>query len=544
MRSAKDLLKPARNPDLITFKNPAWVVMLFLFGSGFIVQGCVVHSHDNRHARHKTKIYSNKNYPRHKQPDAHHHDRASKVVKKIPSYAEQLPTHAHQPPAHAKAHDVAKGKPFTEDEHPSSHGQGHKAEKGKPHWGDDHPSAKGQDRKMGPGKPDKGDPHPSAHAKADKGKPLWGDEHPSSKGQDHNKGQDHKAKKEKPLWGDESPASKGPDRKMNLGKPDKAADHSSVHAKAGQAKPLWGDEHPAPKGQNHKAEKGKPLLGNESPSSHAKNDQEPQGGPRQGKHPTSAQLDTSKGKPMMDAPPAKRPDSSPMKPRGKPDKGGPKSKDRPQDRFAASPVEENMPSESFSQPGNKGRSTKKDSMSSPAPSGNPDFQPVESSPEPRENVQIAKAEPVRGKGPSKLSGKPSKPGKGKPNRAPEQTAALTPPEPTTPMAAPETSTASLAPTVFDANQRNIIQSYYQNTRSSPPSKGKSRGKSSRGFKRNKTGSVARNEILTQPTEPLPRALESQLPPAPPNTQRAVYNQQVVLLERGTHRVLDVINVNN
>ena len=176
-------------------------------------------------------------------------------------------------------------------------------------------------------------------------------------------------------------------------------------------------------------------------------------------------------------------------------------------------------------------------MSSPAPSGKPDFQPVESSPEPQENVQIAKAEPIRGKGPSKPSGKPSKPGKGKPNRAPEQTAALTPPEPTTPMAAPETSTASLAPTVFDANQRNIIQSYYQNTRSSSPSKSKSRGKPSRGSKRNKTGSVARNEILPQPTKPLPRALESQLPPAPPNTQRAVYNQQVVLLERGTNRVL-------
>ena len=98
--------------------------------------------------------------------------------------------------------------------------------------------------------------------------------------------------------------------------------------------------------------------------------------------------------------------------------------------------------------------------------------------------------------------------------------------------------------MFDSNQRNIIQSYFKNIGSSFKSKGKGKGKSSRGSKKSKTGSVARNQILTQPTEPLPRALESQLPPAPPNTQRAVYNQQVVLIERGTRKVLDVINVNN
>ncbi len=183
-------------------------------------------------------------------------------------------------------------------------------------------------------------------------------------------------------------------------------------------------------------------------------------------------------------------------------------------------------------------------MASPAPSGNPDFPTVESSPEPRENMQIAKAEPVRGKGPSKPSGKPSKSGKGKPNRAPEQTAALTPQEPAPAMAAPEMSTASVPPAVFDTNQRNIIQSYYQNTRSSSPSKGKGRGKSSRKSKRNTTRLLAKNDIVTQPTEPLPRALESRLPPPPPNTRRVLYQQQVLLIETGSDRVLDVIDVNH
>ncbi len=247
---------------------------------------------------------------------------------------------------------------------------------------------------------------------------------------------------------------------------------------------------------------------------------------------------------MMDAPQAKRPDSSPMEPGGKPDKGGPKSKGNPEDRFAASPVEESMPSESFSQPANKGRSFKQDSMASPAPSDHPDFPTVEASPEPRENVQIAKAEPVRGKGPSKPSGKPSKSGKGKPNRAPEQTAAVTPQEPAPAMAASEMSVASVPPAVFDTNQRNIIQSYYQNFGSTSPAKGKGKGKSARKSKRNTPRLLAKNDIVTQPTEPLPRSLESQLPPAPPNTRRVLYQQQVLLVEKGSNRVLDVIDVNN
>ena len=229
MRPEKDLLNPEGHIHCTPFKNPAWVFKLFLFGAGFIFQGCVVH-HGNHNARHKTKTYSNKNYPRHQQQDAHLHDRAPKVVKKIPSYGAQHPLHAHQPPSHAKAYDVAKGRPFTEDEHPSSHGQGHKANKGKPHMGDEHPSSKGHDRKMGQGKPDKGNDHPSVHAKAEKGKPLWGDE---------------------------PPASKGHDRQMGQGKPGKGDERPSSHAQGNLG---------------HKEDKGKPLWGDESPSAHAKMD--------------------------------------------------------------------------------------------------------------------------------------------------------------------------------------------------------------------------------------------------------------------------------
>jgi hypothetical protein len=116
----------------------------------------------------------------------------------------------------------------------------------------------------------------------------------------------------------------------------------------------------------------------------------------------------------------------------------------------------------------------------------------------------------------------------------QQEPSMTPPQPTT--------TASIAPAMFDSNQRSIIQGYYQN--SSSKKSGKGRGKKSRGSKRNKTASVSRNDILTQSTEPLPRSLKSQLPPAPPNTRRVLYNQQVLLVESGTNKVLDTINVNN
>ena len=161
----------------------------------------------------------------------------------------------------------------------------------------------------------------------------------------------------------------------------------------------------------------------------------------------------------------------------------------------------------------------------------------------QESIQVAKVEKSRGKGKPKSSGKSEKGNRGKREQQTDMTAAVTQQEPAPKVASPEpVTTASFVPMEFDNSQRSIIQSYYQN--SSSKRSGKGRGKKSKGSKRNKTSSAAKNDILTQSTEPLPRSLESQLPPPPPNTRRALYNQQVVLIERGTNRVLDVINVNN
>jgi ribosomal protein S24E len=158
----------------------------------------------------------------------------------------------------------------------------------------------------------------------------------------------------------------------------------------------------------------------------------------------------------------------------------------------------------------------------------------------KENIQVAKIEKDRGKGRSKSSGEPQKMKRNQRKQQNETTAAVPQQEPAPSMAPSQpTTTASIAPSVFDNNQRSIIQSYFK--QSSSKRSGKGRGKKS---KRNKTSSIAKNDILTQSTEPLPLNLESQLPPPPPNTHRALYNQQVLLIEQETNRVLDVINVNN
>ena len=159
----------------------------------------------------------------------------------------------------------------------------------------------------------------------------------------------------------------------------------------------------------------------------------------------------------------------------------------------------------------------------------------------QEEIQVAKVEKGRGKGDSKDSRKPGKMKRSKREQQVDTSPVITQQEPTPNVAPPKAiTTASLAPSVFDSSQRSIIKSYYQNSGSKKPGK----GKKSRGSKRNKTSSVAKNDILTQPTKPLPRSLESQLPPTPPNTKRVLYNQQVLLVETGTNKILDVINVNN
>ena len=114
--------------------------------------------------------------------------------------------------------------------------------------------------------------------------------------------------------------------------------------------------------------------------------------------------------------------------------------------------------------------------------------------------------------------------------------------PPPPMEEPKTVTASMTPLKFDSSQRNIIISYFQNSQSQ--SKGK-RGKG-KGGRMNKilTVRLLINDTLSGPTEPLPQDLEGQLPSLPQNTRRVLYGQQVVLVEAGSNRVLDVIHLNN
>jgi hypothetical protein len=180
----------------------------------------------------------------------------------------------------------------------------------------------------------------------------------------------------------------------------------------------------------------------------------------------------------------------------------------------------------------KGKPSKQDRNSARGPSGQGGREQFQSEPAPEENAQVAKVERGRGKGNPKGRGKRGQ--QSETTTSQESAPTMSSPEPTT--------TASFAPKVFDSSQRSIIQSYYQNSGSKRSGKG--RGKKSRRAKRNQTTSVSKNDILTQPTEPLPRSLESQLPSPPPNTRRVLYNQQVLLIENRTNKVLDTINVNN
>jgi len=459
---------------------------------------------------------------------------APRTVERMPSYEEQHPSQTHQPPSHAQAHEVAQGKPFTDDEHPSSQGQGHRMNKGKPDMGDDHPSQHAKnDRGHG--------------QQADRGKPLWGNDSPSSQGQNHrmnrgksDQGQDHSS-------------SQGQGNRGHQKGPIQEEDFSSAHAKmdkgnrggspedkgrpSAQAKVDKGHQGGPPKRHDRPSKgKGKPAMDSPMADDAGSHQMDARGKPDRGGH-------KGKGKPAMDSPMASDAESHQMDARGKPDKEKSKGRGKQKDTLADSSMQEESSVQSSSHSKNKGKRSKQDRDSARGPSGQKDREQFQPDSTPEENIQVAKVERGRDKGKSKGPGKANKMERGKREQQTDLTAEPTPQGPAPSMAPPEpTITASIAPAVFDNNQRNIIQSYYHNSGSKKSGKG--RGKKSRGSKRNKTSSVAKNDILTQPTEPLPRSLESQLPPAPPNSKRVLYNQQVLLIEKGTNKVLDVINVNN
>lgn len=269
------------------------------------------------------------------------------------------------------------------------------------------------------------------------------------------------------------------------GKPFTQSEHPSSHSqghKANIGKPDMGKNHPSAHGQSHKADKEKPLWGDD--------------------HPSSRGLGQSMNK-------------------DKQDKKGSQGKRKRENTFTGSPEPKNISEQTFSV-------LEEDIQEE-------DFQ--------EENIQIAKVERGNSKGKSQKAGKANKMDRGKGKQKNNMKTPATTPKPTPSVTSSEpVTTASFTPAVFDNHQRSIIQSYYQ--KSGSKKRGKGRGKKSRESKRNKVSPVSKNDILTQPTESLPQGLESQLPPLPRNTKRVLYNQQVLLMERGTNRVLDVINVNN
>ena len=592
---------PSHLSTLSNCKHPAWISMLFIFLMGFVFQGCVIHSNGHRsrayvkpapitftftnHHRRTAQNYYHR-HPHHHHGKRHtwkkwnyrrkahlhrnirmqtaplalirqlpraprgtryifHNDQVllvnvntRRVVDfiNIPMPAEHQDPRYQRPAPHQRVEKIPS---YYEEEHPSSRGQGRRTNKGKPYIGKEHPSQHARSNQ---------DHGPSRN----KGKPLWGDDHPSAHAQmgqgnrggsqqgnqGRNKGgypKDHDRPsrgKGKTLWGDESPSTHAQMDKGNRGGSQQGDQDRHGGPPEDKGRPSRGKGKPSMEnaddsGSQQMASRGKPDRG---------------GSPKGNDRPSRG-----KGKPSMES--ADSSGSQQMSAKGKPDKGGPRGRGKQKNTFSDSSEQEDFSEQLSSHSKNKGKRSKQERNSARGPSDQEDREQLQPESTPEEDIQVAKVERGRGKGGFGKSKKMKRGKRGKRDQQTDRTAAVTQQKPAPTMAPLEpATTASFAPAVFDSNQRSIIQSYYQNSGSKRPGKGKGRGKSSksskRNKKRNKTSSVAKNDILTQPTESLPRSLESQLPPPPPNAKRALYNQQVVLIERGTNRVLDVINVNN
>jgi len=108
------------------------------------------------------------------------------------------------------------------------------------------------------------------------------------------------------------------------------------------------------------------------------------------------------------------------------------------------------------------------------------------------------------------------------------------------------STAAFAkdrPAYFLPEERRIIENYY---RSSGPSKGLPPGLAKRGGKLppglqkhlDKNGTLPPG--LQKRLEPLPRDLNARLPGLPDYWERVILERDVILLDRRTNRILDII----
>jgi Ni/Co efflux regulator RcnB len=522
--------RPSHLRVLFNCKHPAWIFMLFIFLMSFVFQGCVIHRGHSRHSgsvtapapitftftdhhRHVAHNYYHK-HPhgkkhrwkkkwRHKKKSHLHRDIQMQAVPY--DLARQLP---HPPRGTRYIYDahqvllvnvntrvvldfinisVSTSTPRTVDRIPS--------------YEEQHPSNTHQ---------------PPSHARSyevAQGKPFSDEDHPSSHGQGHNKN------KVKPDMDEDHPSSMAQENRKGKGKTDRV------------------DNHPSPKGKDKQGkQKGGPHGDKGRPTDHAKIDKGHQGGQKGGHQKNDGRPSKIQGKPLLDS---DNTESHQMASKGKSDRGKPKGKGKQKDTLTDSSQQENSSMQSSSPSKNKRKPSKQNRNSGRGRSGQQEeAEQVQPNSTHDENIQVAKVERSRGKDKSKGPGKGNKKNRGKRDQQADIKAALTQQEPAPTVTSPEpATTASFVPMQFDNNQRSIIQSYYQKSGSKRSGKGKK-------SKRNKTSSVAKNDILTQPTEPLPRNLESQLPPSPHNTRRILYNQQVVLIEQGTNKVLDVININN
>ena len=113
------------------------------------------------------------------------------------------------------------------------------------------------------------------------------------------------------------------------------------------------------------------------------------------------------------------------------------------------------------------------------------------------------------------------------------------------------TTHDAAHIVFDSAQRHMIEDYYRSHSldydddDRGKHKKKKKWKKGKGKHKGMPPGLAKKGGRLPPglqKRAFPRDLESRLPPPPPNTERVIVDNQILLLELGTHLVLDVIEL--
>lgn len=101
------------------------------------------------------------------------------------------------------------------------------------------------------------------------------------------------------------------------------------------------------------------------------------------------------------------------------------------------------------------------------------------------------------------------------------------------------------PTRFLAEERRIIEEYYQKTsrrkhKGLPPGLAKRGGHLPPGLQKHLEKNGRLPPGLQKRLEPLPSDLEGRLPQLPPYWERVILERDVILVDRRTERILDII----